>query len=244
MRGGARAFLPDPAPCALAQRALCRKGPRGSRRVGPSAKGTPLWDPTSGRVEDCADSWSRTLMSAALDRCDRTPPPGAAPPDQRAARATRRAVARQPDQAQRRLPQELREARPGRHRLRSDRHARGRRRQSRVEPRDRVAQAQHRHRSSRPAGTTRRGALAEYIMAAVAERAGSASLRRHRGPATTSCAGCSRPQRTNGCRQGAVRRAGPDLRRRVPPGTGAGGARKRCTSPPTDPRVEGRASRG
>ena len=41
-------------------------------------------------------------------------------------------------------------------------------------------------------------------------------------------------------RQGTVRRAGPDVRRRVPPGPRARRARRRCTCPTTDPRVVGR----
>ena len=107
MRGGVRAFLPDLAPCARCARGVVSEGPARVASRRPLAKGTPYGIPLQG-----ASRIARTRGQHSHERRARSarprPAPGAAPTDQLAARAARRAVARQPDQGQRRLPRELR----------------------------------------------------------------------------------------------------------------------------------------
>ena len=213
-------------PLAQLRRGRCVGRARAGRVARPFAKGTPAWDPTSGRVVDCAHSSSSRSSSIALGRRCRTGVAGAATAAPTCTRAAaRRAVARQPDQDQRRLPQELRCARPDRHRVRGDRHARGRRRQAGVEPGDRVPQDARSARRSSSAARTRPA------------RSPSTSWRRSPTPRIRVTSAARPPQNNlvarllataahDRRRQGTVRRAGPDLRRRVPPGPRARRARR------------------
>ena len=107
MRGGARAFLPDLAPCARCAGGVVSEGPARVASRRPLAKGTPYGNRLQGA------SWIARTRGQHRHEHRRSSAPPPAPrarrrTDQPPARATRRAVARQPDQAQRRLPQELR----------------------------------------------------------------------------------------------------------------------------------------
>ena len=216
------------------QEALCRKGPHGPRRAGFLRKELPMGSRLQGaswiaRTRSHNRHRHGTRRHVRLAR-------GRGRADQHPARTTRRTVARQPDQEQRRSAPELREAGSARHRVRSDRNAGARRRQAGVgsghrrpedddrhRPRDRWPRVARRTCAIHPRGHRR--------------RTGPASLRWHRRP-EQSRRSTARDGAQRRARQGPLRFVGPVVRRRVPPRARAGrtqGGRRlaqRCTCQP------------
>ena len=211
-------FLSDPAPCARSAGGVVSEGPTRVASRSPPAKGTPYGKPLQGasRTARTRGRHSRQLglrrRLRGHRRCGYEHPTSPA----------RRAMARQPDSPQRRLPRELRFGRRDRHRVRRDRDASGRYRPGRIERGRRVSQDQDR-RQGAERGPGRAGRARRIHHGGGRDRAEPAHVR-WIGGEEQSREAPPRYRTHHGGRRGPVRRAGPDLRRCLPGRVGAFGA--------------------